>query len=242
MPPATRASSPPPSGKKIMGLPRTQFFLLAGVGAGLIVTFIIWRRKKASTAAAAMTATAGGCPDGSAPDANGNCPQSTDIAGELATLQTEIADLQAAAGAGGAAGGGSAGGIAGSTGTTSTPPSTGTPGGSSGATPSTPGQSRGWKFPAPTVQAYAVTKNGYRVRWNAVTGPSGQKPSSYTVQTWEAGKPGAVNEHISTQTDTAEYGPGGTGLKKGTYHTDVWPNGGPVAPPHGSTGNVTLTA
>ena len=33
-------------------------------------------------------------------------------------------------------------------------------------------------------------------------------------------------------TNTAEYGKGGKGLPKGTYHTNVWANGGPVAPPH----------
>lgn len=222
-----------------MGLPRNQFFLIAGLGAGLIITFVVWRRRKNASAPAATATGTGGCPDGSAPDSNGNCPQSTDLAGELATLQTEIGDLQANQGAG-AGGGGTAGTVAGSTGTTTTPPSTGTAGGSSGAAPSTPGQSRSWRYPAPSVQAYSVTRKGYRLRWNAVTGPGGQKPSSYTVQTWEAGKPGAVNEHIAAGTDTAEYGPGGTGLRKGTYHTDVWANGGPLAPPHGSTGNVTL--
>lgn len=222
-----------------MGLPRNQFFIIAGVGAGLIITFIIWRKRKAAAAPAAAATGTGGCPDGSAPDANGNCPQTGDLAGELATLQTELGNLQANQGAGG---GGSAGTVGGSTGTTTTPPtSTGTPGGTSTAAPSTPGQSNAWTFPAPTAQAYAVAKTGYRVRWNAVTGPAGQKPASYTVQTWEAGKPGAINEHLATSTDTAEYGPGGTGLHKGTYHTLVWANGAPKAPPHGDTGNVTLT-
>lgn len=242
--PATRASAPPKSpGKPIMGLPRTQFFTIAGIGAGLIIVFVAWRRKQAKAGSVNTTAAGtGACPDGSTPDSNGNCPQAgTDLAGELATLQTELGDLQANQGGGGSGGGGSAGTVTGSTGTTTTPPSTGTTGGTSSAAPSTPGQSNGWKFPAPVVQAYAVAKNGYRVRWNAVTGPNGQKPSGYTVQTWKKGAPGAVNEHIATQTSTAEYGPGGTGLSKGTYHTIVWANGGPVAPQHGSTGDVTLT-
>jgi hypothetical protein len=32
-------------------------------------------------------------------------------------------------------------------------------------------------------------------------------------------------------TQANEYGKGGKGLAKGTYHTQVWANGGPVAPP-----------
>jgi hypothetical protein len=229
-----------------MGLPRTTFFVIAGVGAAGIVIFVIWRRRQsaaASSGTAAAGTSSGSCPDGSTPDANGNCPDSSDVAGELATLQTEIGDLEANQGSAGSSGG-TAGTSGGPTGTPAPPVTTGTPGGTSTSAPSTPGTSAAsWAFPAPSgVQAYDVAKNGYRIRWSPVTGPAGQKPASYTVQTWKTGAAGAVNEHISTSTSTAEYGPGGVGLAKGTYHTLVWANGGPKAPQHGDTGNVTLTS
>src|SRR6266852_2262437 len=147
-----------------MGLPRTQFFTIGGIGAGLIVAFVIWRKKKKSGSPAAA-ASAGGCPDGSAPDASGNCPQTgTDLAGELATLQTEIADLQGNQGAGG---GGSGGGTS-ATGTgaagSGSPPSTGTPGGTSTGTGSTPGTSGGsWHYPAPSgLHSHNVSATGDR--------------------------------------------------------------------------------
>ena len=243
--PATRAKAPPKGGgKQIMGLPRTQFFTIGGIGVGLIVAFVIWRKKKKSSSPAAA-ASAGGCPDGSAPDASGNCPQTgTDLAGELATLQTEIADLQGNQGAGG---GGSGGGGTGSTGTgggsagSGSSAGTGTAGGTSGAAGSTPGTSGGsWHYPAPSgLHSHNVSATGYQVSWNPVTGPSGQKPGTYTVATYDS-KGSEVDQFSSGATTTREYGRGGKGLPKGTYHTNVWANGGPQAPPH-STVYVTLT-
>ena len=234
--PATRADPPPPSGKKIAGLPRNQFLLIAGLGIAAIVgVIVINRRRKAAAATTTATGT-GGCPDGSAPDANGNCPQSTDIAGELATLQTEIGDLQAAQG--GSGGGGSSGTVGGST--AAPPPTTGTPGGTSSAAPSTPGTTSGsFKFPAPTgLKATRVSSHGCTLSWNAVTGPGGQKPAGYSVHTTGGG---TSYTHIAAGTSTGEYGPGGTNLKPGTsYTSEVWANGGPVAPPHASVSWQTL--
>ena len=92
----------------------------------------------------------------------------------------------------------------------------------------------GWAYPAPSgLQAYDVAAKGVRLSWNAVTGPSGQHPNSYTVATYDS-KGRLVNQHDTTagNTNTAEYGRGGKGLPKGVYHTNVWANGGPVAPPH----------
>lgn len=242
--PATRAAtSPKGGGKQILGMPRTQFFVMAGIGAGLIITFIIWRRKKAAAATAAAP-SAGTCPDGSTPDANGNCPQAgTDVAGQLATLQTEIGDLQAAMGAGG---GGSAGTGAGATGTTGSGSSAGSgtvnPGGPAAGTtpaaPSTPGTTGGgWKYPAPTgLRAYAVSDSGFRLSWNAVTGPSGQHPATYTVR---MSGPGVNYSHVVNGTSAIEYGWGGAGLKPATTYTaTVWANGGPIGPP-GATVTVT---
>lgn len=93
-----------------------------------------------------------------------------------------------------------------------------------------------WTYPAPSgLQAYDTAGKGTRLSWNAVTGPSGQHPNSYTVATYNSsGK--LVDQFTTTagNTNTAEYGKGGKGLPKGTYHSNVWANGGPVAPPHAS--------
>ncbi len=93
-----------------------------------------------------------------------------------------------------------------------------------------------WSYPAPSgLQVYDVAAKGVRLSWNAVTGPSGQHPNSYTVATYDS-KGKLVNQHDTTagNTNTAEYGRGGKGLPKGTYHSNVWANGGPVAPQHAS--------
>jgi hypothetical protein len=97
-----------------------------------------------------------------------------------------------------------------------------------------------WSYPAPSgLQAYDTAAKGTRISWNAVTGPAGQHPNAYTVATYDS--KGKLVDQFSTtagNTNTAEYGKGGKGLPKGTYHTNVWANGGPVAPQHAS---VTYT-
>lgn len=122
----------------------------------------------------------------------------------------------------------------------SAPPQGGTPvpGGSTGGTTggSTGGSS--WTFPAPSVSASHQTTGGYRLSWNAVTGPQGQKPTGYTVHTISGGR--TVDNFTVNGTSTAEYGQGGKGMPKGTYTTEVWANGAPAAPPHGSV-TVTLS-
>jgi hypothetical protein len=100
-----------------------------------------------------------------------------------------------------------------------------------------------WSYPAPSgLAVYDQSAKGIRLSWNAVTGPSGQHPNSYNVTTYNS-KGKQVSQHNTTagNTNTAEYGPGGKGLPKGTYHTSVWANGGPVAP-KGATVQYTLTA
>jgi hypothetical protein len=91
-----------------------------------------------------------------------------------------------------------------------------------------------WSYPAPSgLQAYNLASTGTRLSWNAVTGPSGQHPNSYTIATYNSS--GKLVDQFSTSagnTNTAEYGSGGKGLPKGVYHTNVWANGGPIAPPH----------
>ncbi len=75
--------------------------------------------------------------------------------------------------------------------------------------------------------------------WQPVQGPNGQKPSTYTVATFQTNGV-KVDQFASGSTSTKEYGAGGKGLHPGwTYRVDVWANGGPLAPPHAST-TVTL--
>ena len=100
----------------------------------------------------------------------------------------------------------------------------------------------GWHYPAPTgLQAYDKSAKGVRLSWDAVTGPSGQHPNAYTVATYDS-KGKLVDQFNTTagNTNTAEYGKGGKGLPKGTYHSNVWASGGPVAPPH-ATVQYTLS-
>ena len=91
-----------------------------------------------------------------------------------------------------------------------------------------------WHYPAPTALT-VVNKaaKGVSLSWNAVTGPSGQHPNSYTVATYDS-KGKLIDQFDTTagNTSTAEFGKGGKGLPKGTYHSNVWANGGPAAPPH----------
>jgi len=120
------------------------------------------------------------------------------------------------------------------TGTASTPTNPAPVGSSTQPKPTT--TLGGWSYPAPTgLQAYDTAARGTRISWNAVTGPAGQHPNAYTVATYDS-KGKLVDQFNTTagNTNTAEYGKGGKGLPKGTYHTNVWANGGPVAPPHAS--------
>jgi len=99
----------------------------------------------------------------------------------------------------------------------------------------------GWFYPAPAgLRSSAVSDSGYSLNWNAVTGPTGQHPNSYTVATYDS-KNKLVDQFIvgAGNTATKEYGKGGKGLPRGTYHSNVWANGGPVAPPQ-STVQVAL--
>ena len=99
-----------------------------------------------------------------------------------------------------------------------------------------------WSFPAPTgLKASLISDSGYTISWNPVKGPQGQKPATYTVATYDASG-SEVDQFDPVSTSTKEYGKGGTGLKKGTtYHTNVWANGGPKAPPHATVTVKTLS-
>ncbi len=116
----------------------------------------------------------------------------------------------------------------------------GNPGGQPKPTTTLPGS---WSYPAPSgLQTYDVSGKGVRLSWNAVTGPSGQHPNAYTVATYDS-KNKQVDQFTTSagNTNTAEYGKGGKGLPRGTYHTNIWANGGPVAPSH-ATVQYTLTS
>ena len=96
-----------------------------------------------------------------------------------------------------------------------------------------------WSFPRPEGLRFSeVTEGGYQLAWDAVTGPQGQRPSGYTVETFQLD--GVKVDEFTVHTRSAsEYGQGGHGLHPGwTYRTFVWANGGPKAPPHAE---ITVT-
>lgn len=97
-----------------------------------------------------------------------------------------------------------------------------------------------WSFPRPEGLRFAdVTEGGYRLSWDAVTGPKGEHPSGYTVETFQLDGV-KVDEFTVRGTSASEYGRGGHGLHPGwTYRTLVWANGGPKGPPHAEI-RVTL--
>jgi hypothetical protein len=136
----------------------------------------------------------------------------------------------------------------GTAGTTPSGTSVSTPGSGSTATsgtktttPAAPSSSSSnWQYPAPSgLTASSVSSTGYSISWNPVTGPGGQKPGTYTVATYTANGT-KVDQFQSGSTSTKEYGAGGKGLTPSTsYRTDVWANGGPVAPPHATVAVTT---
>jgi hypothetical protein len=123
--------------------------------------------------------------------------------------------------------------------TNSSGTSTTTPGAPPGSTFPAPGSSssgsRTWSYPAPKgLQAVNVSDSGFGLTWQPVTGPQGQHPSTYTVQTVQLNGV-KVDQFNAGSTSTKEYGAGGKGLHPGwQYRVNVWANGGPVAPAHAS--------
>jgi hypothetical protein len=184
---------------------------LAIVGGALVAWRLYSNKNAASTSAASTTA-----PDSTAAN---TVPQFVN--------QTYVSTTAPSAPTGPPAGGGT--------------PTNPAPVGSSGNPKPTTTLPGGWNYPAPSgLQAYDVAAKGARLSWNAVTGPSGQHPNAYTIATYDS--KGKLVDQFTTaagNTNTAEYGKGGKGLPKGTYHSNVWANGGPVAPPH-STVQYTL--
>lgn len=220
-----------------------------GVWLAAAIVAIWYYRKKQADAAAAANPAAEQSQTGYGTDPAGNVgyidPQTGYVYGsaeDIAALQNQglVGANQYATG-GGTGDTSGVGATADTTGATSVTPSgtsTATPGFPSGGT-TTPGGAapapRNWHYPAPSgLAADAVSDRGYRLHWNAVQGPAGQHPSSYTVATYQMnGK--KVDQFTAHSTSTAEYGAGGKGLHPGwQYRTNVWANGGPTAPPHAS--------
>jgi hypothetical protein len=242
----TATAKPKPAaggGKKYGPLTRTQW-IIAGSVVAATIGYIFWKRYQAAKSASA--ASSSGTSSGDCTDDNGNSIPCGSGDSDLSSLEDELDTLlsgEAAAGAGGSSGGTTGtttgttgtGTSTGTTGTTGTTTSTGT------TTTSTGSSSASWSYPAPTgLKASSISKTGYSISWQAVSGPSGQKPANYTVATYDAGGT-EVDQFISGSTSTKEYGKGGTGLKSGTtYHTNVWANGGPKAPAHASVSVTTL--
>jgi hypothetical protein len=105
------------------------------------------------------------------------------------------------------------------------------------ATPVTTGTGTGnpnsgnWSFPAPQVKVTGASKTStqLKVSWTAVKGPGGQSPASYTVRISRGGQ--QIRENAVPGTSYTE-----SGLSKGTTGlvVEVWANGGPLAPTHGT--------
>lgn len=234
--PATQAS-PPPKGKKIAGMSQTQLLIVLGIALAGGAYLLIKRRKAAAAASSGSGAAAGACADGSQPDANGNCPQaSQDFSGQLATLQQEIADLQASGGSGGggSSGGGTSGGTGTGTGTGDTGGGTATSGAGSGA--GSPGSGGTpppvTRYQAPTgLSARAESGTQAVVSWNPTSPPA----ANYTLAVYQ------LNGKRVQQTTVGGVGGGRvttsvSGLHPSwQYKVEVWANGGTSAPPHATT-------
>ena len=89
-----------------------------------------------------------------------------------------------------------------------------------------------WSFPAPSVTVTGASKTSTQivVHWTPVKGPGGQTPASYTVRIFRGGTQIRENAGVSGTSFTEN------GLAKGTtgLTINVWANGGPLAPPHGT--------
>ena len=89
-----------------------------------------------------------------------------------------------------------------------------------------------WSFPAPSVTVTGASKSSTQivVHWTAVKGPGGQIPANYTVRIFRGGQQIRENAGVSGTSFTEN------GLSKGTtgLTVNVWANGGPLAPPHGT--------
>jgi hypothetical protein len=141
-------------GKKFLGLSPVGWALSLGL-AVLAGGYLLYRRSKAKATSTAVTTSATGT--------------STDIAGQLATLQTEIMNLQgseAGEGAGGTGGGGTGGG--------GTPPPTSTGTGTPPPPPTSTGTGTGGKqAPPPAVTGLhptTVTPTSIGLAWNKSNG------------------------------------------------------------------------
>ena len=224
------------------------------LGVWLAIGLGVWwylRKQQAGKTGPGGTAADGTTQTGYGTDPAGNTgyidPSTGYVYGsaeDVAALQSQGQALSSTDNTGGAGdtsgtGAGVGGDTNGSGTSTSTP---GAPGNGTGGTPSpggTPASSKSWRYPAPSgLAASNVSDSGYSLTWQPVQGPNGQKPATYTVATYQQNGV-KVDQFVSGSTSTKEYGAGGKGLHPGwTYRTDVWANGGPLAPPHAS---VTVT-
>jgi hypothetical protein len=88
-----------------------------------------------------------------------------------------------------------------------------------------------WSFPAPQVKVTGASKTStqLKISWTPVKGPGGQTPAGYTVRIFRGGQ--TIRENAVPGTSYTE-----SGLSKGTtgLTVNVWANGGPLAPAHGS--------
>jgi hypothetical protein len=161
-PAASAPGRPAAGGKKFMGLSPTGWALTLGL-AVLAGAYLLYRRSKAKAATSTAVVTSTGT--------------STDVAGQLATLQTEIMNLQASESSTGTGtgGGGSGGGTGGGTTTKTTTPTstiTTTPVSTKAGT-STGTGTGGKQAPPPSVSNLHVTKvtpTSIAIGWNKSNG------------------------------------------------------------------------
>jgi hypothetical protein len=223
-------------GKKLGPLPLYVWLLIMS-GVGLI--FYLFTKGKSTAPTTGTAGTPCTMADGSAGtwDSTGTVCQAT-------TVSTVSASSSAGATSGGiwnyhqrlaSRPAGTVGGTATASATTTTsavpvasvppsgPPVSGGTGGGGGAAT--------WTFPAPQVKVTGASKTSTQIKisWNAVKGPNGQTPANYTVRIFRGGS--QIRNNVVAGTSYTE-----SGLTKGTTGLviNVWANGAPKAPPHGT--------
>ncbi len=116
----------------------------------------------------------------------------------------------------------------------------GTPGPVTGGPPPipTPGQ-KVHQYRAPTSLTSKVNGHSVTISWS-LSGQPSPPPSSYTVAIYSSSGKTISQNTVSVPDTTGGRGTFTTTVSaKGTYHANVWANGGSQAPPHATT-NFTI--
>jgi hypothetical protein len=204
--------------------------LMTGVG---LAAFLLLKKKGGSTGSTGTPGTPCTMSDGSAGtwDSTGTVCQAT-----------TVSTVNSFAGTGGGRGWRAQSTMATATAAPATTAAASTPASTAATTPpaSTPittgtgtgnPNSGNWSFPAPAVKVTGASKTStqLKISWTAVKGPGGQTPASYQVEIRRGGQ--LIRQNAVPGTSYTE-----SGLSKGTtgLTVNVWANGGPLAPTHGT--------